>query len=56
MSEQDRERVELDADEQKIERVASKDDTGDDSEDFEGHRMDVGSKIEERVEERASEV
>ncbi len=53
MSEQDRERVELDADEQKIERVM-KDDTGDDSDDFEGHRMQ--EKVEEKVEERASEV
>ena len=50
MSEQDRERVELDADEQKIERVASKDDTGDDAEDFEGHRMQ-DYKVEERAQD-----
>jgi hypothetical protein len=54
MSEQDRERVELDADEQKIERVM-KDDTGDDSDDFEGHRMQ-DYKVEEKVEERAQDV
>lgn len=55
MSEQDRERVDLDADEQMIERVASKDDSGDDADDFEGHRMEE-FKIEEKVQERAQDV
>lgn len=57
MSEQDRERVDLDADEQMIERAADvgKDAGGDDADDFEGHRMEE-FKIEEKVQERAQDV
>ena len=52
MSDQERERVEQGEAEKIAERVESKDDSPDD---FEGHRMEVADKVEEKWNEKVAD-